>query len=111
MMTAFQAVDAGSIPVTCLCMLFMNLNTYINLPIFWCRFGMETRNGNTGYGTVFLYAGVAQLAEQLTCNQQVVGSSPTFSFCGKEQLDVHWAHNPEVQVRVLLPLFDLCVCK
>ena len=28
----------------------------------------------------FLYADVAQLAEQLICNQQVVGSTPTVGF-------------------------------
>ena len=28
----------------------------------------------------FLYADVAQLAEQLTCNQQVIGSSPIIGF-------------------------------
>ena len=30
-------------------------------------------------GVSHIYAGMAQLAEQLTCNQQVVGSSPTLS--------------------------------
>ena len=29
---------------------------------------------------VFLYADVAQLAEQLICNQQVIGSSPIIGF-------------------------------
>ena len=28
------------------------------------------------------YADVAQLAEQLICNQQVIGSSPIIGFCG-----------------------------
>ena len=30
---------------------------------------------------VFLFADVAQLAEQLICNQQVIGSSPIIGFC------------------------------
>ena len=30
----------------------------------------------------FLYADVAQLAEQLICNQQVIGSSPIIGFKG-----------------------------
>ena len=31
---------------------------------------------------VFLHADVAQLAEQLICNQQVIGSSPIIGFMG-----------------------------
>ena len=31
-------------------------------------------------GTLIKYADVAQLAEQLTCNQQVIGSSPIVGF-------------------------------
>ena len=31
----------------------------------------------------FLYADVAQLAEQLICNQQVIGSSPIIGFTSK----------------------------
>ena len=31
----------------------------------------------------FQYADVAQLAEQLTCNQQVIGSSPIIGFLVK----------------------------
>ena len=30
--------------------------------------------------SLFLYADVAQLAEQLICNQQVIGSSPIIGF-------------------------------
>ena len=41
--------------------------------------------GNTGsipVGVTYLsYADVAQLAEQLICNQQVIGSSPIIGFC------------------------------
>ena len=32
------------------------------------------------YSTQTSYADVAQLAEQLTCNQQVIGSSPIIGF-------------------------------
>ena len=32
------------------------------------------------YRSHFLYADVAQLAEQLICNQQVIGSSPIIGF-------------------------------
>ena len=39
--------------------------------------------GNTGsipVGVIYEYADVAQLAEQLICNQQVIGSSPIIGF-------------------------------
>ena len=39
--------------------------------------------GNTGsipVGVTYMYADVAQLAEQLICNQQVIGSSPIIGF-------------------------------
>ena len=39
--------------------------------------------GNTGsipVGVINIYADVAQLAEQLICNQQVIGSSPIIGF-------------------------------
>ena len=39
--------------------------------------------GNTGsipVGVIPIYADVAQLAEQLICNQQVIGSSPIIGF-------------------------------
>ena len=32
------------------------------------------------FGQYFIYADVAQLAEQLICNQQVIGSSPIIGF-------------------------------
>ena len=37
-------------------------------------------DGNIGKYSVTSYADVAQLAEQLTCNQQVIGSSPIIGF-------------------------------
>ena len=36
--------------------------------------GSDTRTGSIPVGVI--YADVAQLAEQLICNQQVIGSSP-----------------------------------
>ena len=44
------------------------------------------------------YADVAQLAEQLTCNQQVIGSSPIIGFyiAGWSSLVARRAHNPKV---------------
>ena len=41
------------------------------LIILYCIFGND----------VIVFADVAQLAEQLTCNQQVIGSSPIVGFC------------------------------
>ena len=35
-----------------------------------------------------IYADMAQLAEQLICNQQVVGSTPTVGFCGGLSTDM-----------------------
>ena len=37
--------------------------------------------GVTEYKIFVMYADVAQLAEQLICNQQVIGSSPIIGFC------------------------------
>ena len=54
------------------------------------------------------YADVAQLAEQLICNQQVIGSSPIIGFstivyccykinnAGWSSLEARRAHNPKV---------------
>ena len=45
--------------------------------------------GNTGsipVGVIFYYADVAQLAEQLICNQQVIGSSPIIGLVPKRDL-------------------------
>ena len=51
------------------------------------------------------YADVAQLAEQLICNQQVIGSSPiigltllkrNFNIAGWSSLEARRAHNPKV---------------
>ena len=36
--------------------------------------------GSNPVGVIFIYADVAQLAEQLICNQQVNGSSPFIGF-------------------------------
>ena len=38
------------------------------------------------YGSAEGYADVAQLAEQLICNQQVIGSSPIIGFVSKQRL-------------------------
>ena len=51
-----------------------------------------------------IYADVAQLAEQLICNQQVIGSSPIigfllweeFNIAGWSSLEARRAHNPKV---------------
>ena len=52
-----------------------------------------------------IYADVAQLAEQLICNQQVIGSSPiigltllkrNFNIAGWSSLEARRAHNPKV---------------
>ncbi len=46
-----------------------------------------------------LYADVAQLAEQLICNQQVIGSSPIIGLdiiAGWSSLEARRAHNPKV---------------
>ena len=48
-----------------------------------------------------IYADVAQLAEQLICNQQVIGSSPIIGFqfnntAGWSSLEARRAHNPKV---------------
>ena len=37
--------------------------------------------GVTEYKIFVMYADVAQLAEQLICNQQVIGSSPIIGYC------------------------------
>ena len=48
------------------------------------------------------YADVAQLAEQLICNQQVIGSSPIiglvfkYYIAGWSSLEARRAHNPKV---------------
>ena len=55
--------------------------------ILWLR-GQEVKTspfhgGNTGsipVGVICLFADMAQLAEQLICNQQVIGSSPIIGF-------------------------------
>ena len=63
--------------------------------------------GNTGSIPVgVIYADVAQLAEQLICNQQVIGSSPIIGFimkmielniiAGWSSLEARRAHNPKV---------------
>ena len=45
-----------------------------------------------------LYADVAQLAEQLICNQQVIGSSPTGGVLGNEYLKFNlWLHGQAVK--------------
>ena len=51
----------------------------------------------------FSHADVAQLAEQLICNQQVIGSSPIIGFSNKINIIAGWsslearrAHNPKV---------------
>ena len=47
----------------------------------------------------FRYADVAQLAEQLICNQQVIGSSPIIGLdiiAGWSSLEARRAHNPKV---------------
>ena len=45
--------------------------------------GSDTRTGSIPVGVI--YADVAQLAEQLICNQQVIGSSPIIGlFLGTE---------------------------
>ena len=44
----------------------------------------------------FLYADVAQLAEQLICNQQVIGSSPIIGFAS-EYLFLFWADSREAK--------------
>ena len=55
------------------------------LAAFWPR-GQAVKTspfhgGNTGSIPVgVIYADVAQLAEQLICNQQVIGSSPIIGF-------------------------------
>ena len=51
--------------------------------------------------SVVLHADVAQLAEQLICNQQVIGSSPIIGFqfnntAGWSSLEARRAHNPKV---------------
>ena len=47
-----------------------------------------------------ILADVAQLAEQLICNQQVIGSSPIIGFklniAGWSSLEARRAHNPKV---------------
>ena len=46
-----------------------------------------------------IYADVAQLAEQLICNQQVIGSSPIIGLdiiAGWSSLEARRAHNPKV---------------
>ena len=49
----------------------------------------------------FSHADVAQLAEQLICNQQVIGSSPIIGLefhiaAGWSSLEARRAHNPKV---------------
>ena len=39
------------------------------------------------------YADVAQLAEQLICNQQVIGSSPIIGF-SKTKKEIFWINTP-----------------
>ena len=57
----------------------------VQLGEFWLR-GQAVKTspfhgGNTGSIPVgVIYADVAQLAEQLICNQQVIGSSPIIGF-------------------------------
>ena len=56
--------------------------------------------------SIYSRADVAQLAEQLICNQQVIGSSPIIGFISKEiakfniagwsSLEARRAHNPKV---------------
>ena len=49
--------------------------------------------------TECVYADVAQLAEQLICNQQVIGSSPIIGLdinAGWSSLEARRAHNPKV---------------
>ena len=55
------------------------------------------------YSRKLLSADVAQLAEQLICNQQVIGSSPIIGFSNKINIIAGWsslearrAHNPKV---------------
>ena len=48
-----------------------------------------------------IYAQIAQLVEQLICNQQVIGSSPIIGFqfnntAGWSSLEARRAHNPKV---------------
>ena len=50
--------------------------------------GFESHSGRFGIGiqrdsTIFYHADMAQLAEQLICNQQVIGSSPIIGLSGK----------------------------
>ena len=47
--------------------------------------------GVTEYKIFVMYADVAQLAEQLICNQQVIGSSPIIGFL-KEQESLNKDH-------------------
>ena len=59
----------------------------------------------------YLCAGVAQLAEQLTCNQQVIGSSPIVGFMeefpsGQRGQTVNLLALPSV-VRIHLPPFSV----
>ena len=44
------------------------------------------------------YSSISQLAERMTVNQDVTGSSPVRGkpYCRMEQLVAYWAHNPEV---------------
>ena len=54
--------------------------------------------GNTGsipVGVTKIYADVAQLAEQLICNQQVIGSSPIIGF--HKLILVFWADSREAK--------------
>ena len=47
--------------------------------------------GVTEYKIFVMYADVAQLAEQLICNQQVIGSSPIIGFL---DLSLSWLEQP-----------------
>ena len=66
-------------------MLIYNTVTAKTATVLWPR-GQAVKTspfhgGNTGSIPVgVIYADVAQLAEQLICNQQVIGSSPIIGF-------------------------------
>ena len=74
----------------------------------WCKIYdiiIKQPNDAVFSGSCRGHADVAQLAEQLICNQQVIGSSPiigltllkrNFNIAGWSSLEARRAHNPKV---------------
>ena len=55
--------------------------------------GMNWEHSNAKYADLAELVDVQDLG---SCVERRVGSSPTVGTCGEEQMDVRWAHIPEV---------------